>query len=442
MKKLFIVFAAIMLAVIVVYASAEPVFAFEYFSYDVGVKKSFELKPVLQGAELNGKATYTWESDNPEIATVSNKGKVTGVGPGTTTIRVRLEDAAGNAYSTSCEVNVIQLVEKIVFEEKEIKVGVFHSVTLEPKVYPENATNPKLAFSTDNKTACYVYKDTGKVEGKNGNQSCYVTAEATDGSGVKAKIKVNVQTFVLPVHEIEITERKTYYLYFDGLTDGHTTLADGYYFKYPRQDIAYLGNHTGGADNNGWFGVAKETVTNEETKKKETKHMLRIEPYKKAGKITVTFYDHQTTWGRGFTKETLVIVVKPSAVYGKEAFPPLKYEEVAANPDAFTGQDAQLSGVITHIEYTDSGSKSALKLVVATKGKDGNSVTCMIRGRYANVLQSTYREGEKVTIFGAWEEPQEIRTETGLNISNLVLTVEKINDYILNEEMVMQKYKP
>lgn len=443
MKKLLAILTVFLIVIIAVCAFAEPIFAFEYLSYEVGVKKTMDLKPILQGAELTGKVTYTWESDNPEIATVNNKGRVTGVGPGTTTIRVSVEDGAGASYSTSCEIHVLQMVEKITFDAKEVKVAVFHTLQLTPKVYPENASNPELVFSTSDKNSCWVNPKTGKISGVTGNTTCYVTAEATDGSGVKQKIKVNVQTFVIPEEykQIEITERKTYYLYFDGLTDGHTFLADNYYFKYPKnQDVAYLGNHTGG-DDNGWFGIAEKSVTNPDTNKKETKHMLRVEPYKKAGKISVTFYDSDTTWGRGFTKETIDIIVKPSAVYGKEAFPPMKYEEVLANPGEYTGKDTQLSGIVTSVDFREAGSNSTLQLVVATKGKDSNLVACVVKGRYAKVLKTDYQVGDKVTVYGAWDEPREIKTETGLSVTNLLLNIERINDDILNEDMVMQKRK-
>ena len=84
---------------------------------------------------------------------------------------------------------------------------------------------------------------------------------------------------------------------------------------------------------------------------------------------------------------------------------------------------------------------SVLRLVVATKGKDGNPVACKIMGSYAKKLQTDYKVGDKVTIYGAWEEPEEIKSETGLSLSNLLLKVERINDDILNDKMSMQRKK-
>lgn len=82
-------------------------------------KKSAEMKSKtlqLKATCYGGNPKILWESSRTDIATVDNKGKVTAIRPGSTTIT-----AKANGMSASCEVNVA-FVPSIEFEKKSISI--------------------------------------------------------------------------------------------------------------------------------------------------------------------------------------------------------------------------------------------------------------------------------------------------------------------------------
>ena len=85
-----------------------------------------------------------WSSDDDDVATVDQKGKVTGVGPGTTTITVTTEEGEEEA---TCEVTVIQPVESVELNETEVEIEIGETVTLTATVYPLDATNQNVRWT-------------------------------------------------------------------------------------------------------------------------------------------------------------------------------------------------------------------------------------------------------------------------------------------------------
>ncbi len=430
MKKAMVLLAALLVsALLICAAGAEVVFAFESLEYTVSVRKFIDLKPILQGAELSKGAKYTWESEKPEVADVNNNGRVTAKAAGDVTITVTVKDTDDTSYTTSCMVHVIQPVTKIVCSEKEVKVASGYTKKLEMSVMPEDATNKQLRFTSSDPGICKV-DDDGMLKGITANKSCQITVEAMDGSGVKTSVKVKVKTFLIPYDTIVLTERKTYELVLDSVS----SFSDNYCFRYKRNGIFKVGNYGDGG--NEWYYIGTENdYKNPDTGEKERKDILYIEPVK-AGKQKLTFYDYDATWGVGGTKQSINIVVEPSAVYGSAAFPKLQYDQVTADPASFVGKTVYINGVITAIEST--GSKS-FRYIVATKGGTEQPVIAVMKEIFCSV--ANYNVGEKVEIYGVWQEPETTKTATGLTMTNPVVLIEKINDDIFNIDMRLQKAK-
>ena len=118
----------------------------------------------------------SWSSDDPDVATVSDSGKVTAVSAGTATITVLTED--GN-FEAICEVTVTEAepspspsptepepvtvdVTGVTLSEDTLELKEGESTTLTATVEPEDATNPKVSWSSDDPDVATV-SDSGKV---------------------------------------------------------------------------------------------------------------------------------------------------------------------------------------------------------------------------------------------------------------------------------------
>lgn len=137
----------------------------------------------------------TWESDKPEIASVDDNGKVTGVAAGEATITVTTEDGGKTA---TCRVIVSDReikVSEITLAALAIYVG--ESKGIMATVKPDDATNKALTWKSSDETVATV-DATGKVTGKKIGTAT-ITATAQDGSGVSGSCTVTVLSTVKKV---------------------------------------------------------------------------------------------------------------------------------------------------------------------------------------------------------------------------------------------------
>ena len=128
-----------------------------------------------------------WESDNEDVATVNYYGKVTAVGEGKATITVTTEDGG---YTASCMVTVKVIhATDITLDAEEINLDLYTGKTLNATIYPDNASNKNVVWSSSNTNVAtvnsygYVY---GAGEGK-----AIITASTENGNLV-AQCLVNV----------------------------------------------------------------------------------------------------------------------------------------------------------------------------------------------------------------------------------------------------------
>ena len=104
----------------------------------------------------------TWNSSKPEVATVDKEGKVVAQKPGTTTITVTTVE--GNKTAT-CEVTVKETpvaVAGVGLNTNDLKLSAGEANKLVATVTPQNATNPKVKWSSNNQVVATV-DDDGKV---------------------------------------------------------------------------------------------------------------------------------------------------------------------------------------------------------------------------------------------------------------------------------------
>ena len=130
----------------------------------------------------------SWSSSDESVATVDQDGLVTAVAGGTCTITATATDGSGT-YAT-CVITIGQLVTSITLSETAIALEIDGYKKLTATVFPANASNPRVTWSSSNESVAEV-TSTGGVAAV-GNGTCIITCTATDGSGVSATCPVTV----------------------------------------------------------------------------------------------------------------------------------------------------------------------------------------------------------------------------------------------------------
>ncbi len=168
---------------------------FEQSTVKVGVGRSETLKLVSENPD---NTKITWNTSNSSVATVDANGIVTGKKAGTVTVTAT---TPGGLYSASCRVNVVIPVTGIKINADTITVpkGEKRSVTV--TVYPSNATDQSVTWSTPSQTLPIItVNSTGQIEGKRVG-STTLTVTTNDG---KYTDTVNVEV-IQPVTSIEFS---------------------------------------------------------------------------------------------------------------------------------------------------------------------------------------------------------------------------------------------
>ena len=127
----------------------------------------------------------SWSSSNTGVATVTD-GTVVAVGGGVAEIRVRTQDGG---YEASCTVTVQIPVTGISLNTNSISIYRYDEETLYATVYPNDATNKAVSWSSDTPGVASVDTN-GKVTGVSGG-SATITVKTADG-GFSAKCYVTV----------------------------------------------------------------------------------------------------------------------------------------------------------------------------------------------------------------------------------------------------------
>jgi uncharacterized protein YjdB len=102
-----------------------------------------------------------WSSSNDAIATVSGRGLVTGVGPGTADIILTTQD--GN-YSAKCTVTVLTAVTDVSLNKSEMILAMGGQEQLYETIQPSNAANQAVTWSSSDSSIAAV-SDNGLVTG-------------------------------------------------------------------------------------------------------------------------------------------------------------------------------------------------------------------------------------------------------------------------------------
>ena len=132
----------------------------------------------------------TWESDDEDVATVSDKGGVKAIKAGKATILVTTDDGSETA---ECSVTVTKKtvkVTKVTLDKKSASIEIGKTVNLKATISPSTATNKAVTWkSSNNKIATVSSKGTVKGVKKG---TAIITVTTKDG-GKTATCKVTVK---------------------------------------------------------------------------------------------------------------------------------------------------------------------------------------------------------------------------------------------------------
>ena len=138
--------------------------------------------------------TVTWSSSNEEVAYVTQAGKVIALSIGTATITA----TAKNGVSAQCAVTVVIPATSIKLSSSTLTLTQGKNETLTATVYPEDATDKTVTWSSSNEDIVYVTQSGKVIPLGVGN----VIITATTKDGVSAQCAVTV---IIPAESIKLS---------------------------------------------------------------------------------------------------------------------------------------------------------------------------------------------------------------------------------------------
>lgn len=126
-----------------------------------------------------------WQSNDQKIATVNDKGLVTGVSEGKTTITA----TTNNGLICACSIEVVPQPENISFKDKKITLIKGYGQKMLPQTYPTNSHTTYSWQSSDNSVA--TVNSNGWVTAKNEGEAII---KCLSKNGLSATIKIVVES--------------------------------------------------------------------------------------------------------------------------------------------------------------------------------------------------------------------------------------------------------
>src|SRR5699024_7646342 len=150
--------------------------------------KTATLKATVVPDNATNKAVK-WASDNDDVATVDNAGKVTAVKAGTANVTATSDDQGKVATIKVTVKDPVVAVTGVSHDQAELSVEEGATAQLKATVAAGNATNKKVAWKSGNPET-FTIDGNGKVTGvKAGSATAVAT---TDDGGKTAEAKVTV----------------------------------------------------------------------------------------------------------------------------------------------------------------------------------------------------------------------------------------------------------
>jgi uncharacterized protein YjdB len=174
----------------------------DYENYNLGIDKTFILTATVSN-ETATNQNVAWSSSDDSIATVNQKGKVTGIKAGYATITATALD--GSDVEASCEVRVVTPVDSITISSNYMTLYVGDNKSLTATIKPNNSTFRTAVWSSSDPSVALV-DDGGRVTALKAGTAT-ITARTQDNSGKTAICAVAVYDRV-PSTGITLQDKK------------------------------------------------------------------------------------------------------------------------------------------------------------------------------------------------------------------------------------------
>ena len=150
------------------------------------VDDTYNLSATVSPSNATSK-TIQWKSLNTGVAKVDSNGKVTAVAPGTATIRAEHPDGVSGTCTVTVSSKTVPVTSITLSKSTlELKKGEYYTLTA--VVYPSNATNKSVNWSSDNSSVATV-NSSGTVTAV-APGTANITAKSPDGPSASCKVTV------------------------------------------------------------------------------------------------------------------------------------------------------------------------------------------------------------------------------------------------------------
>lgn len=216
-------------------------------SVELRVNETSQLLAIVTPSEAAQNASVAWDSENPEIASVSDEGLVTAVAVGETAITATLGD-----FIARCDVSVVDVaVESVQLNKISISLIKGESETLEATVSPEDADNVSITWTSSDEAIATV-TDEGTVTAiYPGNAVISATAGGITATCDVEVLPQEVESVTLDRTEAEIFKDETIQLvaqvHPDGTGASVEWSTDNFYIAEVSEDGVVLGKEPGQA---------------------------------------------------------------------------------------------------------------------------------------------------------------------------------------------------
>jgi len=344
---------------------------------DLEIRKdsSQGLRATITPKETTDDKTLTWESSNPEVATVSSTGVVTARRPGNAIITVR----TSNGLTDTCNITVISQITSVHLNLTAITLDEGVSQTLRATINPSDTTDDTtLTWLSSNTNVATVDQEGNVTAVKEGVAT--ITVTTVNGRRAECKITVNKPSENIPIESVSLDkttltlEEQEAETLVATINPSDTTDDTTLTWKSSNPEVATV-------DNNGKVTAVKEgsaTITVTTVNGKEatctvtvTKKPVPIESVS-LNKTTLTLEEQQA--------ETLVATINPSNTTDDTT---LTWK--SSNPEVAT---VDQEGKVTAIKEG-----SATITVTTVNGKEA---TCTVTVLNATALEDAIDRAETI----------------------------------------------
>lgn len=156
----------------------------------------YQLKPTITPS--NAYTLYTWESNNPDVATVDDNGKVRTLKEGTAIITVK----TSNNVTASCNVTVTNSPVSVSLDNTDITMDIGDTKTLTPSVKPSKAIT-NYTWSSSNKNVATV-SSTGTIKAVS-NGIAFITLQTDNGKTATCVVTVGIKPESVKLRKTSLT---------------------------------------------------------------------------------------------------------------------------------------------------------------------------------------------------------------------------------------------